>query len=161
MLDEGHHRALQFPFRYLPMPYQNARLRHEFLDLGGDLVDRLDAIVDEVGLPATFELMLDSRTDQCLVEWRDDGLHGDAIARRRLDGAHIAQTDQRHMQRARDWCRRHGEHVDFFFQLLEPLFVADAEALLFVYDDKAEVLPLDVLREETMCADEDVDLALL
>ena len=33
-------------------------------------------------------------------------------------------------------------------QLLQPLFVAHAEALLFVDDHQAEVLELDVLRKQ-------------
>ena len=45
--------------------------------------------------------------------------------------------------------------------LLEALFVADAEALLFVDDEQAEVLELELLREDGVGADEDVDLALL
>ena len=54
---------------------------------------------------------------------------------------------------------RHGEHVDFLAHLLQALFVADAEALLLVDDQQAEVLKLDVLREDAVGADEDVDLA--
>ena len=45
--------------------------------------------------------------------------------------------------------------------LFEAFFVADAEALLFVDDEEAEVLELQVFREDAVGADEDVDLALL
>ena len=38
--------------------------------------------------------------------------------------------------------------------------MGDAEALLLVNDDKAQVLEADVLSEQAMGADEDVDLAL-
>ncbi len=44
--------------------------------------------------------------------------------------------------------------------LLEAFFVADAEALLFVDDEQAEVLELEVFGEDAVGADEDVDLAL-
>ncbi len=44
--------------------------------------------------------------------------------------------------------------------LLEALFVADAEALLFVDDEEAEVLELEVFGEDAVGADEDVDFAL-
>jgi hypothetical protein len=37
--------------------------------------------------------------------------------------------------------------------------VRDAEALLLVDDEQAEVLELDVLREQAVRADDDVDLA--
>ena len=72
---------------------------------------------------------------------------------------HIAQADERHVQGARDGRGAHGEHVDFLAHLLEALFVADAEALLFVDDEQAEVLELDVFGKNAMGADEDVDLA--
>ncbi len=43
---------------------------------------------------------------------------------------------------------------------LQPLLVLDAEALLFVDDHEAEILPLDVLREQPMRADHQIDFAL-
>ena len=45
--------------------------------------------------------------------------------------------------------------------LLQPLFVANAEALLFIDDEQAEVLKLQIFREQAMRADEDIDLARL
>ena len=44
----------------------------------------------------------------------DHGLDGQAVLGRRLDHAHVAQADQRHVQRARDGRGGHGEHVHFF-----------------------------------------------
>ena len=64
------------------------------------------------------------------------------------------------MQRARDGRGAHGEHVDFFAQLLQALFVAHAEALLFVDDQEAEVFELHVFGEQAMGADGDVDFAV-
>ncbi len=46
------------------------------------------------------------------------------------------------MQGTGDGRGRHGEHVDSGAHLLEALFVADAEALLFVNDKKSKVLEL-------------------
>ena len=45
-------------------------------------------------------------------------------------------------------------------QLLELLLVGDAEMLLLVDDDQAEILELDGLAEKRMRADDDIDLAL-
>ena len=50
--------------------------------------------------------------------------------------------------------------MDLGAQLLEPLLVGDAEMLLLVDDEEAEVLELDALAEQRMGADDDVDLAL-
>ena len=44
-------------------------------------------------------------------------------------------------------------------QLLQPLLVADAEMLLLVDHDEAEVLELDGLAEHRVGADDDVDAA--
>ena len=63
------------------------------------------------------------------------------------------------MQRARDRRGRHGQHVDLLAHLLQPLLVAHAEALLLVDDEQAQVLELDVFREQAMGPDEDIDLA--
>ena len=88
-----------------------------------------------------------------------DSLDRHAIFGRRLDDAHVAQSEQRHVQRARNRRGRHGEHVHLFAKLLQPLFVAHAEALFFVDDHEAEVVELHVLREQAMRADHDVDFA--
>ena len=109
---EGEHRALEFGLGHLAVADDDARLRHELADLGGELVDRLDAVVDEVDLAAALQLHFDGGADQLLVELGDDGLDGHAIFGRRLDDGHVAQADERHVQRARDGRRGHGEHVD-------------------------------------------------
>ena len=134
-------------------------LRNEFLQLGGDFPDALDAVVDEVDLAAAFEFLLDGGLDELVVPAGDDGLNRHAIFGRSLDHAHVAQADQRHVQRARDGRGRHGEHVDLLAHLLDAFFVAHAEALFFVDDEQAEVGELQVFREEAVRADEDVDFA--
>ena len=45
-------------------------------------------------------------------------------------------------------------------QLLQPLLVRDAEMLLLVDDDQAEILELDRLAEQRVGADDDVDRAV-
>ena len=72
----------------------------------------------------------------------------------------VADAQQRQVQRPRDRRRRHRQHVDRRPQLLEPLLVLDAEALLLVDDDQAQVLELHVLRQQPVRADDDVDLAV-
>src|SRR5580704_5056581 len=62
------------------------------------------------------------------------------------------------MQGAGDGCGGHGEDVDVGAHLFEAFFVADAEALLFIDYEEAEILELEVLLQDGVCADEDVDL---
>ena len=65
-----------------------------------------------------------------------------------LDGAHVADAGEGEVERARDGRRGHGEDVDLGAHLLEALLVGDAEALLLVHDDEAEVLERDVFLDE-------------
>ena len=100
----------------------------------------LHAIVDEVDLPAALQFLL--RWPTCISfssHVRDHRLDRQAVFRRRLDHGHVAQAHQRHVQRARNRRRRHRQHVHFFLQLLQPLLVPHAEALLFVDDHQAEI----------------------
>ena len=159
VVHEGEHDAFQLGFGHLAVAHDDARGGDEFLDARGDFVDGFDAVVDEVDLAAAFELKLDGRADDLLVELGDHGLNRHAVFGRRFDDAHVAQADQRHVQRARDGRGRHGEHVDLLAHLFQALLVAHAEALLFVDDEQAEVLELDVFGEQAVGADEDVDFA--
>ena len=89
----------------------------------------------------------------------DEGLHGDAVLRRLLDGGHIADAGQGHVQRARDGRGREREHVDGAAHLLDVLLVRHAEALLLIDDEQAEILELDVLLQQLVRADHEVALA--
>ena len=50
--------------------------------------------------------------------------------------------------------------MHFGAQLLQLLLVRDAEMLLFVDDQQAEILELHALAEQRMRADHDIDLAV-
>ena len=66
---------------------------------------------------------------------------------------------ERHLERARDRRGGHREHVDVRPHLLQPLLVRDAEALLLVDDQQAEVREAHIAAEQPVRADHDVDLA--
>ena len=117
------------------------------------------AVVHEINLAAAVEFLLDGGLDKLLVPVRDHGLNCHAVFGRRFDHAHVAQTHQRHVQRARNRRRRHGEHVHFRAHLLDAFFVAHAEALLLVHHQQAEVGELHVLGQQAVGADQDVHFA--
>ncbi len=117
-------------------------LGDQLADLAGDVVDGFDAVVDEVGLASAFEFHLYCGADQFFVELGDDSLDGHAVFGRSFNDRHVAETDERHVQGARDGCGGHAKHVDMGAHLLEAFLVADAEALLFVDDEEAKVLEL-------------------
>ena len=51
------------PSRHLSVADDDAGFRNQFLQLGGDFPDGLDAVVDEVDLAAAFEFLLDRGLD--------------------------------------------------------------------------------------------------
>ncbi len=57
--------------------------------------------------------------------------------------------------------RGQRQHVDVGAKLFQPLLVGDAEMLLLVDDQQAEVLELDALGQQRVRSDDDVDRALL
>ena len=69
--------------------------------------------------------------------------------------------DQRHVEGPRDRRGGQGQDVDHRPELLEPLLVRHAEALLLVDDQQPEVLEADILLQQPVGADDDVDLPLL
>src|SRR6266403_400044 len=63
------------------------------------------------------------------------------------------------MQSAWNGCGGERERVHIFAHFLEALFVGDAEALLFIDDEKTEVGKFHIFRKQAMRADDHVHLA--
>ena len=145
VIHEGEHDAFELGLRQLAVADDDAGGGDLLADHGGELVDGFDAVVDEVDLAAALEFHLDGGADELFIELGDDGLDGHAVLGRGLDDGHVAQAHQGHVQGARDGRGGHGEHVDGGAHLLQAFLVADAEALLFVDDEEAEILELEGL----------------
>ena len=122
--------------------------------------ERLDPVVDDVDLPAAVDLGADRLADHGVVHRHDVRVDREAVLRRRLDHGQVADAREREVEGARDRRRGHREDVDGGAPLLDPLLLRDAEALLLVHDEKAEVLELHVLREDPVRADDDVERSL-
>ena len=133
--------------------------RDQPLEQIADREDRFDAIVDEVDLAAPSQLVPDRPLDHRRVELDDVRLNRQPVLGWRLDDRHVANADERHVQRPRNRRRGHRQHVDALAHLLDALLVRDAEALLLVDDEQAQIFELHVLRQQPMRADDDVDLA--
>ncbi len=157
--NEFEHHLFEFVLAHLAMPHHDARFGDQPLDHRGDRSDGLDAIVQEKHLPAAAQFFLDDALDQSFAERRDGGLNGEAVFRRRFDHAHVAQADERHVQRAWNGRRGHGQHVHILAHFFQAFFVRDAEALLLIDDQQAEIVKFHVAREQTVRADDDVDFA--
>ena len=120
----------------------------------------VEARHDVEGLPAPVALAQQRLADEKRIEGRDEGADRKPVDRRRGDQREFAHAGQGELERARDRRGRERQHVDLGAQLLQALLVADAEMLLLVDDDEAEILELDGLAEQRMGADDDVDRAV-
>ena len=123
------------------------------------LVEILDARADIERLSAAIALAQQRLAHDQRVEGRDERAHREPIDRRRRDDRQFAHARHRELQRARNRRRRQREHVHLRAQLLQALLVRDAEMLLLVDDDEAEILEDDRLAEQRVGADDDVDRA--
>ena len=140
LLPEADHHLLQRVLAHLPVRDRDPRLGHQLAQPARRLVDRLDPVVQVEDLAVAQQLAVDGRGHLLVVVRADEGQHRVPLLRRGGDGGHLPDAGDRHLQRARDRRGRHGQHVDRGAQRLELLLVLDAEALLLVDDDQAEVL---------------------
>ena len=142
-------------------------MRHRDPDLGHDLAQFLAHLV-EVGdvrrdiedLPAAVALAQDRLAHDDRVERRHERAHREAIDRRGRDDAHLAHAGQRQLQGARDRRRGQRQHMHIGLELLQLFLLRDAEMLLLVDDDEAEMGEPHILREQRVGADDDLDFAL-
>ena len=121
-----------------------------------DIREVLDARDHVKALPATVMFAEQCFADGDRVEFGHIGADGEAIHWRRADDRQVPHARQRQLQRARD--RRGGQrqHMHVRAQLLEPLFMRDAEMLFLVDDQKAKVLKPDTFGQKRMGADDDI-----
>ena len=154
------HRRLQLRPVHLAVRLGEAHAGAQRAQPLGDLVQRLDPVVEEEDLAVAADLALDRLRDQLLVVGADVGADRPPALGRRLDHRDVAQAGEAHLQRARDRRRRQREHVHPQLELAQQLLLLDAEALLLVDDQEAEVLGADVAREQAVGADQDVDRAV-
>ena len=146
---------------HLTVRDRNARVGDELAHVLRYEVDVLHAVVHEEHLALTQELTADRLRDGALVVLPDVGEDRLAVLGRRVDQRQVADAGQRELERPRDRRRRERQDVDVGAQSLDPLLVLDAEALLLVDHEQAEVLERDVLGEQPVRADHDVDVAAL
>ena len=110
-------------------------------------------------LAAAVEFALDGVAHGALVVGGDDGLDGQPVLGRGVDGAHVARAGQGQVEGARDGRGGQGQDIHGGAELFESFLVHDAETLLFVNDDQAQILEGNVALQEAVGADDDVHRA--
>ena len=154
--DEGQHRLLQFRLPEPAVDDADRRLRHDRRQPLGHLVNVVDPVVHEEHLASAGQLAVDRPADQGRVPAGGPGLDRDPRRRRRGQVGDVADAEHRHVERSRDRCRGHRQHVHARPQGLEPLLDVHPEPLLLVHDHQPEVGEVDVGLGEAVRADDDV-----
>ena len=126
---------------------------------GGDLVEIGDARHDIEALAAAEMLAQQAFADDDGIEGRDVGADRQPVERRRGDEREFAHAGECQLQGARNGRGGERQHMHVGAHFLQALLVLDAEMLLLVDDQKAQIAELDRLRQQRMGADDDVDVA--
>src|SRR6266540_595683 len=158
---EGVHLLLELPLAHLAVCDEEAKVRRQLTQLLLDLVDRLDAVVQVEALTAALDLALERELHHLFVEFAHRRADRPATFGRRLNDGDVPQPREGHVQRARDRRRAEREDVDLEPQRAQQLLLRDAEALLLVEDDEAELLRDHVAAEDAVRPDQNVHLARL
>ncbi len=159
-LPEVDHHPFERALVHLSVRDGDARVGHELSESSRHLIDVRDPVVDEEDLTFAQELSshrLDHRRLVVLAHVREDG---PAVGRRRRDHRKVADADEGHLEGSRDRAGAQGQDVHADRTGLDRLLVRHAEALLLVHDEESEVLEADVLRQQSVRADDDVDAAV-
>ena len=131
------------------------------LDARGGALDGVHPVVEVVYLAPPLQLPAHGVGQHRPVVLQHVGLHRLAVGGGLLDGGHVPDAGQRHIQRAGDGGGGQGEHVHLLGHLLQPLLMGDAEALLLVHYQQPQVLEAHVLLQQPVGADEQVYRAVL
>ena len=157
---ERAHRLLDLGLGHLAVADGDAGARAQLADAQRQRLQLADAVVQHEHLPLARELARDRVLQHAVVAEQHARLDLLTAGRRVVERADAADAEQRAVQRARDRRRRQRQHVDLGAQLLEPLLLPHAEALLLVDDDQREVVEGDAFAQQLVRADDDVDAAL-
>ena len=155
----GIHRSVDLLLRHFAVHNADTRIRQTLLKLCSAPVDGLHAVVQVIHLPAARQLAADRIEQHTVVLLEHKGLHRMAVERRLLDGGHVPDAGQRHVECARDGRRRQGEHVHGLAHFLERLLVRYAEALLFIDHKQPQIFELDLLIKQLVRTDHNINRA--
>ena len=125
------------------------------------LLALLDEGADPIGLSPALQ-MAGERVDDLVEAILGDDARLDRFAagRHLVEAADVHLAVLRQRQRARDRRRGHREEVRAAALFLEEHALGDAEAMLLVDDDEAEIAVADRFLEDGVGADQDVDRAV-
>ena len=159
-VDKSVHDLFQLPLLHLPMSECHIGVRHKLCDHVGHLHDGLHPVIDIVDLSAPCQFPVDRLAHHLFVVLTDKSLDRDSLVGRFFQNAHIPDSDQTHVHGTGDWRRRQRQDIHVFLHLLDLFLVRHAESLLFVDDQKAQILEDHILGQYPVGSDHDIHQSL-
>ena len=140
------------------MCHDVSRIRCELTQPCHCPVDRLDPVVDIEHLTLAEQLAPHRRGDRLLVVGTYVGEDGMTVLGWSSNVGDVPYPGEGHLEGAGYRRRGQGEDVDTHAQALDRVFRIDAESLLLVDHQQAEIPKTDILGEESMGPDDNVHL---
>ena len=132
---EVEHYLLELLGLHLSVTNGDAAVGDVLMNHLGNLVQLVDAVIDEIDLSVAAHLEVDGIGDDLCREGMYLCLNGIAVGWRRLDDTQVAGAHQRELQGAGNRRSTHGEGIDIGLHLAQFFFCRDAK-LLFLVDNQ-------------------------
>ena len=84
------------------MGYRHASRGHDFLNHGGNGINRLHGVMDKENLTFTLQLQVDGASNDAPAELHHYGLNRQAVPGGSLNNGEVAKSNERHIQAARN-----------------------------------------------------------
>ena len=141
---------------HLPVCKSHIRLRHQLGKGVCHLHNGIDPIIDIINLTSPCQFPADGLPDHLLIVFHHISLNRYPFTWRLLQHTHIPDTDQAHVKRSGDRCRRQRQHIHIFPKLFDLLLMSHAKTLLLINDQKPQILKLHILRQYPVRSDQDI-----
>ena len=130
----GMHYITQSFFTHFAMSHSHLQIGDPPFQRAGALVNGFYPVMQVVNLSASLNFSANGIVNDGIIMLHHEGLYRVTVSRRLFNGGHIPNTGQRHIQCSGNGGSGKGQYIHTLGNFLQPLFVADTEALLFVYD---------------------------
>ena len=163
-LTVGHllHNMAQLPLAHFSVGDGDGRILSQQLPQpSGGVFDVLHTVVKVIHLTAPVQLPADGLSHHAPVMLQHIGLYRLAVLGRFLDGAHVTDAAEGHVQRAGNGSSRQRQRIHLLCPLPQLLFMGHAEALLLIDHQQAQILERHILAQQLMGTDQQIHPARL
>ena len=131
-LDKIEHDPLQFVFLHLSMSKCHICLRHQLGDLGSNIPDIIDTIINIINLSASCHLTYNCLADHLFIIFAHKSLNGQTIVGSFLQHTHITDSNETHVQSTRNGSCCQCQHIHIFLQFLDFFLMSHTKTLFLI-----------------------------